>query len=379
MTQLLDWHNADDPRELLRQAIETLGRGGIVAFPTETVYILAVNAAGPKAVERLWQITGRGPERPLLVAVRDDVDALGWVPNLSALGSRLARRCWPGPVTLVFEDVGQGRVRQLPDEVQSRLGPTGTLSLACPAHDALQYLLEPESHPLIVSGAYRTGESPAVTATDVMSQFADTVELVLDDGPCRYGRLASVVQVRGETWQMVRPGIVPEALLRRQAALWIVFVCTGNTCRSPLAEALCKRLLAERLGCAPAELPDRGFLVLSAGLSAMMGGGAAGEAIEVARELGADLSNHRSRPLSAELMYQADCLLAMTQSHLDALISIYPELESRSRLLDPEGQDVPDPIGSEQAVYRECAGTIARLLESHVPGWLRMSFPSPDR
>lgn len=370
MTQLLDWHNAEDLRELLRQAIETLDRGGIVAFPTETVYTLAVSATNPAAVERLWQLTARGPECPLRLAIRGDADLLGWVPRLSAMGSRLAQRCWPGPVTLVFEDVEQGRLNELPAEIRPRLCPTKTLGLICPAHDALHHLLEQQSHPLVVSGAYRTGEPPAISAAEVVNRFADTVDLVLDDGPCRYGQPATVVQVQGDAWQIVRPGIVSEALLRRQAAFWIVFVCTGNTCRSPLAEAFCKKLLAERLSCAPAELPDRGFLVLSAGIAAMMGGAAAAEAVESARELGADLSNHRTRPVSAELAYQADCVLAMTEGHLAALTSIYPELEPRSRLLDPDGQDVPDPIGSEQAVYRECAATIARLLEAHVPRWL---------
>jgi protein-tyrosine phosphatase len=370
MTQLLDWHNADDLHELLRQTVETLDRGGIVAFPTETVYALAVSAANPAVVERLWQLTGRGPERPLKIAVRHDADLLSWVPNLSAIGSRLARRCWPGPVTLMFEDVEQGRLSGLHAEVRSRVSPTGTLGLACPAHDAMQYVLEQASHPLVVSGAYRAGEPPAVTAAELVSHFKDTVDLIIDDVPCRYGHPATVVQVRGETWQIVRPGIVSEALLRRQAAFWIVFVCTGNTCRSPLAEVLCKKLLAERLGCTPAELPNRGFLVLSAGIAAMMGGAAAAEAVEIARELGADLSNHRTRHLSAELAYQADCLIGMTEAHLSALTGVYPELEPRTRLLDPAGQDVPDPIGSEQAVYRDCAGTIARLLEAHVPRWL---------
>jgi protein-tyrosine phosphatase len=370
MTQLLDWRNAGDLRELLCQAAETLSRGGIVAFPTETVYTLAVSATVPSAVERLWQITRRGPERPLRLAVRDDVDALEWAPNMSAMGRRLARRCWPGPVTLVFEGVEQGRISGLAEEARSRLCPTATLGLACPAHETMQYVLEQESLPLVVSSAYGTGEPPAVTAAEVVSSFGDAVDLVLDDGPCRYGQTATAVQVSGDEWRIARPGVVSEALLRRQAAYWIVFVCTGNTCRSPLAEVLCKKLLAERLGCTPAELPDRGFLVLSAGLSAIMGGAAAAEAVEVARELGADLSSHRSRPLSAELMYQADCIIAMTQAHLLALNNVSGDLRERCFLLDPQGQDIPDPIGSEQGVYRECAGAIARLLESHLPRWL---------
>ena len=70
-------------------------------------------------------------------------------------------------------------------------------------------------------------------------------------------------------------------MLRQQSACLVVFVCTGNTCRSPLAEALCKKRLADALGCAMADLPGRGFFVCSAGLAAMMGGPAAAEAVDV--------------------------------------------------------------------------------------------------
>src|SRR5271156_1870643 len=95
-------------------------------------------------------------------------------------------------------------------------------------------------------------------------------------------------------WQSVAdPGAVPGEEPARRTVCTIVFVCTGNTCRSPMAEALFKKLLAERLGCTVEELPARGFSVLSAGLAAMMGGEAAEEAIEVVREYGADLTHHR--------------------------------------------------------------------------------------
>src|SRR5262249_17892811 len=177
-------------------------------------------------------------------------------------------------------------------------------------------------------------------------------------------------KVNGTSWSVVRPGVMSEDALRRHTAFLVIFVCTGNTCRSPLAEALCKQLLAERLGCGPADLAERGFLVISAGLTAMIGGGAASEAIEVAREFGADLGSHRSQPLTRDLAARADCLVGMTKGHLLAIAQQFPDLLDRSRLLRSDGLDIADPIGSALEVYRECAAEIGACLEPLVDGWV---------
>ena len=153
----------------------------------------------------------------------------------------------------------------------------------------------------------------------------------------------------------------------------VLFICTGNTCRSPMAEALCKKLLADRLGCLPAELGERGFLVQSAGLAAMMDLEASPDAVDAIRDLGADLSEHRSQQLTGDLLASADHILVMTQSHLLTLLPFCPEGRPQPRLLAGEGQDVPDPMGAEPEVYRECALQILgciqkRLAEFQAPG-----------
>src|SRR5579859_6473201 len=125
----------------------------------------------------------------------------------------------------------------------------------------------------------------------------------------------------------------------------ILFVCTGNTCRSPLAQALCARLLADRLGCEPIDLPERGFHVQSAGLAAMMGAAATVEAVAVARELGADLTGHKSQPLTPELLARTDYLYVMTQAHLHILASLGLSGRPILSLLSSQGEDIADPIG----------------------------------
>jgi len=150
----------------------------------------------------------------------------------------------------------------------------------------------------------------------------------------------------------------------------VLFVCTGNTCRSPLAEAICKRLLADRLGCDPAELEARGYVVRSAGVSAYPDDPAAPPAVEVAREHGADLSAHRSRPVDPELLAGATHVVAMTRGHAVALAMRFPGIGPEPDLLCGPDDDLGDPIGGDLELYRACARVIRGHLERLLPAWL---------
>lgn len=131
-----------------------------------------------------------------------------------------------------------------------------------------------------------------------------------------------------------------------------------------MAEALCKARLAERIGCTTAELPGRGFEIVSAGLCAYPGGPAAEEAVEAARVYGADLASHCSQPLTPELAARADHLVAMTAGHLAVLAEVFQGLTARPRLLDSDGSDLADPVGCPSEVYEECARQIWRCLDA---------------
>jgi protein-tyrosine phosphatase len=142
----------------------------------------------------------------------------------------------------------------------------------------------------------------------------------------------------------------------------VLFVCTGNTCRSPMAETLFRELVAERFGCRADEIERHGVVVASAGIAAWGGGKASTGALEAMRERGADLSGHESQPLTENLARQADMIWTMTASHRANILAQFPEVGGRVAMLSPDRHDVIDPIGGTLATYRKCAEQIREHL-----------------
>ena len=375
-TMVIDLRRADDRRDVIHRAVQALAEGCSVAFPTETDYVVATAARVATAVEPLLGLAGRHPGEPLLtLALKSADEALDWAPRISGVGRRIARRCWPGPVAIIVpDDHPESLVWRLPPVARKSLVDGGRLRLRVPGHPILADCMRMLAGPVILAEP-TVGGSPVVNAEQVEALGGGIVSLILDDGRARYAQPATTIELEGDGFRIVRPGIVSEETLRRLASLMVLFVCTGNTCRSPMAEAIFRRLAAERLGCSPDEIERQGIVVASAGLAAWAGGPASGHAVETVAAMGADLRNHESQPLTESLVRQADVILTMTASHRAAVLAQFPDAGGRVDMLSPDRRDVLDPIGGSRETYRNCADQISEHLAGRLD---TLGLPSGD-
>ena len=363
---VIDLKKAEDPRDVVYRTVQALAEGCVVALPTETDYVVAASILNHRAVAILTELSSCEKDQPRLsLVVKSAEEALDWAPAMSSLGRRLARRCWPGPVAMLVNDNHpESLLHQLPHQTQTSIEFMGRLRLRSPTHRMLNESMRMLVGPVVL--AEPCGDGVAVTIEDLLARAGSQISLAIDDGRTRYAQAESTISISEKDFQVVRAGVVSEDSLRRLSSVMVLFVCTGNTCRSPMAESLFRMLVSERLHCRPDELHQRGIITSSAGISAWGGGKASNGALEAMRNAGADLTGHESQPLTENLVRQADLIWTMTASHRAAIIAQFPEASDRVSMLSPDRIDVVDPIGGPVSVYRKCAEQIRGHLEGRI-------------
>ncbi len=189
----------------IAHAVAVLKAGALVAFPTETVYGLGADASNAAAVRKVFAVKGRPADHPLIVHVADAVQLANWAREIPPAAHALAKKFWPGPLTLVLK-----RHDRVPDAIT---GGQDSVALRVPGHPVAQALLREFGGGIVAPSANRFGRVSATTAAHVREEFGDSVGCVLDGGACDVGIESTIVDCSRATPALLRPGsITPQEL-----------------------------------------------------------------------------------------------------------------------------------------------------------------------
>jgi L-threonylcarbamoyladenylate synthase len=191
----------------LDTAVQTLRDGGLVAFPTETVYGLGAHAGHPAALRRVFELKDRPQNHPLIVHLDSPRFLMRWAREVPVAAERLAERFWPGPLTLVLPRA---------DSVHPLVtGGQDTVAVRVPAHPMAQQLLTAFGGGLAAPSANRYGRLSPTRAEHVRDEFGDALRIILDGGECKLGLESTIVACLGGSVRLLRPGAIPLWQLRR--------------------------------------------------------------------------------------------------------------------------------------------------------------------
>lgn len=348
-TEIIKVHPAFPDIDAISKCAKMIRQGGLVIFPTETVYGIAADIFNPQAMKRLRAVKKRSQDKPFSVLISQT----GLISNYTSMGKtalyKLIYHYWPGPLTLV---------------VPEKENPDQTIGIRMPDNVIALKLVQESRCTIAAPSANKEGNPPPVTCEEALRDLDGLVEIAIDGGLARFGEGSTVVDITQDEPVILREGSISEEAIKRTVQKKVIlFICTGNSCRSVMAEYLLKHKMRDR----------QDVDVYSAGTGVFIHSTASKETVSVLRARGIDATGHVSQPINNLLLHQADLIFVMTRSHRNQILDRVPEVEQRLYLMrefidipgngDFSETDIIDPMGGSHETYEECLVDIGKAVD----------------
>jgi len=198
---------ATERKNHVGRAATALKAGGVVIFPTETVYGIGTSVFSLAGIRRIYELKGRHGRKPLALLVPSLLAAAPLVESIPTEARRLAEKFWPGPLTLVFKASALGRLVT---------GGLATIGVRIPNHPVALAILKATGIPLATTSVNRSGQKPAVSGKDAARLFGGKVDYLIDGGICRVKTASSVIDLSHYPFMVIREGAIPKKMLEKE-------------------------------------------------------------------------------------------------------------------------------------------------------------------
>jgi len=334
-----------DIKQIARCA-KIIRNGGLVVFPTETVYGIAADFSSSQAMKHLRDVKKRAEGKPFSILISQRGLISNYTSTTDPKLYKLIDACWPGPLTVVVSAKEEGK----------------TIGVRMPDHPIALRLVQDSQCTIAAPSANIEGSEPPSTCEEALKELNGLVDIAIDGGEARIGMGSSVVDFTKEHPVVLREGVIKQRDVDRiTGTKTVLFICTGNSCRSVMAEYLLRNSVTGR----------DDIEILSAGTGVFLQSTASAETIAILAEEGIDVKDHMSQPVNTILLKKADLIIVMTRGHRSQVLERVPAVEKRVYLLKEftsgafdgqENLDIPDPIGKPRNAYKECLSEIKEAI-----------------
>lgn len=341
--------NQNDLRKSsIKKAAKMIAKGKIVAIPTETVYGLAARADRKDAVERLYSLKKRSIDKPFSIVLADkNIAADKYFLTLPPFGYRLIEHFWPGPLTIVSYRKTEGKV-----------------GIRIPSNSVTNSILQQLDFPVFLPSANLSGQKEATSASEVEEIFDGNIDLIVDAGGINYKKPSTVIDLTYKPFKILREGVISE---KEIVSIFIkkrlLFVCTGNRCRSPMAEYLLRAYLQKEK-----RASSQRYQIISAGTFAPEGAQPPQYLQKIMKsEENIDISGSKATKLTKQMILSADYIFTMENSQREYILKQVPSAAARVFNLNKFvaggfSTDIPDPIGKNFIFYKNVYNLIKKAI-----------------
>jgi len=341
-TKIVKIDPVNPEEKYLKEAAAILENGGLVIMPTETVYGIGANMLNKQTQDRLYDIKKRPKDKPFSLHIDEKENIEDFAQDIPILAYKLIDKFWPGPLTIILK--AKDRLKFWSQD---------TVGLRMPDNEIALRLISHAQIPIVCPSANISGKPAPVDFNQALLDLKGLVDFAIDAGKTKLGVESSVVDLAFKPFRILREAAIKkeniEEIARKKTVL---FVCTGNSCRSVMAKALLEKRLKEQ------GRPE-GIEILSSGIMMLSGMGASDETRELLRREGIDVSAHRSQRVTKGVIKKSDIILVMERGHEDKVLELAPEAKNRLFLLKEFAKigdnnlDIADPIGRPIQFYEE--------------------------